>query len=718
MEISELQEHLQDKNEDQIKLECTEINNFKSENKTKNIKKYRSAYIIFCSEIRAILKSKNNSEDQNLLNAHINKNINLKLSNNNDISNEFNCSNNLIYNINAEDNKQNLEDSLADKILQLYKETKINKIPNNVLTKQIAFLWKNCSDNEKKIYYDKEKKEKINFESSKKQCGFNYKYKKCEKFKKPIRFRTPYMFFVKEHKKNMQKKGKFENIEYIRSISENWKKMQKEEKQKFYNMANEDKKRYEYEYDCYMKQIFSMNAKCKKGNSRKTEKINKILSKIEKTQKFKKFKFTKRSLKHNIKNLGLEDFYKIKTENLFDFCQQEISKERKNNLNDIKKNNIKFLKKFENEIFIKENIIESQNNNDVNSFLNKKKNRIYKKPQHVFIIEKTKKNRFSRANNQNNKFHHEDFISINNIKCQNYFQSNEEIKTKIKEIENSNLLNDKMKIDSNFNNNLILQKNLNLIEKQNSVNKFKLKLKDEISDLVKYEFDTEKNAQNNKIENYNKKIIKINYEENSKVKFNSLKSNINNFTNDSNSYLIEPNTNSIKSNLNSIITNLNMNSNSLFLHYNHNNLNKNNDEFKLKESEMFENSPRWKSKNNLKLIGSNNSSYINKNSNPSNINYSKYNFKDIQINKDSNENYNINANSICSNLNYSNEIVNNKNYGNLKPSKSSYKRSCDNLDNILNNYEISNLNLKSECLDVNADSMNLDISIDIEDIEN
>lgn len=233
-----------------IKIEDAEnINYYPHENSVKEnkLKKYRTAYIIFCTEIRSKLKKAEIEES------------------------EFYSKN------------------LKEKFVTLFVEHKKENFNNNVIIRKIAEIWAKCSYEDKKEFYDREKKEKEIFEN-KKQLGLDYKYSKSQRFKKPIRFRTPYMFFIKEHKQNLQNKDKLENIKYIRNISVTWKKMSNEEKQKFISLAQEDKKRYHNEYFNYMRNIFSQSARNKKKNPKKIELIKKFLNKIKKIYKNKKSK--------------------------------------------------------------------------------------------------------------------------------------------------------------------------------------------------------------------------------------------------------------------------------------------------------------------------------------------------------------------------------------------------------------------------------------------
>ena len=121
------------------------LNDNKSESSTLTItspdnlklKKYRSAYIIFCSEIRKKLKLEN-YEDFNL-------------------------------------------EELDRDLRNFFEENKGKKISNNELTIKIAEFWKNCSSKEKEYFLKKEKEEKENFDEKKQKLNVNYKYSKCGK---------------------------------------------------------------------------------------------------------------------------------------------------------------------------------------------------------------------------------------------------------------------------------------------------------------------------------------------------------------------------------------------------------------------------------------------------------------------------------------------------------------------------------------------------------
>src|SRR5690242_903545 len=78
--------------------------------------------------------------------------------------------------------------------------TKFPNLKNSEITKLIAKEWKSLDDFLKEEYYKKEKKEKEIFDQMKKENNAVYSYSKSNKIKKPVRFRTPYMFFMMSNK--------------------------------------------------------------------------------------------------------------------------------------------------------------------------------------------------------------------------------------------------------------------------------------------------------------------------------------------------------------------------------------------------------------------------------------------------------------------------------------------------------------------------------------
>jgi hypothetical protein len=144
---------------------------------------------------------------------------------------------------------------------------------NPELTKMIAAEWKTSDISQKQIYYLKEKEEKLIFEQIKRDNQIDYKYNKNENYKKPLRFRTPYMFYIMDHKLYLNNKDKYQNIEFIKKLSEKWKAMTIAEKQPYIDKSNSDKKRYELDWENYIKSFF----KIKKKNIKKKEKTEKMI---------------------------------------------------------------------------------------------------------------------------------------------------------------------------------------------------------------------------------------------------------------------------------------------------------------------------------------------------------------------------------------------------------------------------------------------------------
>jgi hypothetical protein len=144
---------------------------------------------------------------------------------------------------------------------------------NPELTKMIAAEWKSLDITRKQVYFLKEREEKENFERKKKENKIEYKYNKNEKMKKPVRFRTPYMFYIMDHKLFLNNKDKYKNIELIKKLSDKWKSMSHEEKLPYIEKSNSDKKRYQLDWEEYIKSYF----KIKKKNIRKKEKTERMI---------------------------------------------------------------------------------------------------------------------------------------------------------------------------------------------------------------------------------------------------------------------------------------------------------------------------------------------------------------------------------------------------------------------------------------------------------
>jgi hypothetical protein len=124
------------------------------------------------------------------------------------------------------------------------------------ITRLIAQEWKNLGDADKLKYKEKEKKEKEQFERLKMENKtIRYTYTKYRKPRKPVRHRTPYMFFIKDKKETFKGKS---NIANMTELSEQWRLMQDVEKIQYIKQSEEDKKRYKMELDIYVKTFFHL----------------------------------------------------------------------------------------------------------------------------------------------------------------------------------------------------------------------------------------------------------------------------------------------------------------------------------------------------------------------------------------------------------------------------------------------------------------------------
>jgi hypothetical protein len=430
-----------------IKSESSTLTNITSNNKER-IKKYKSAYIIFCTEIRNKLKSE-------------------------------------YY--------KNFKLEELDKYLNIFfDENKLKKYNNNELTLKIADFWNKCPLNEKEYFFAKEKEEKEIFEEKKQKLNIDYKYPKCVKFKKPIRFRTAYMYYLKEHKEKLQSKDRLKNIEYIRTISNKWNEMTIEEKDKFNKLAIDDKIRYENEYKEYIKDIFTVSTKQNRFSSKNKEKINKIMKKflndsIEKNISLNEILFKKENPKNYNDNNKIKKLsnYKYKEKNKIFL----IKKNKKNydDYSSLKKNNNKYeFNEIKSNPF--KRILENYNNN-----INKKN------------FNYGKENNFTYSKEEN-------FKDERNL----YYKQEEYNINKINNFEDSSNFNIKKEINN-------INKDLN--NSNNYYFKFQI-IKSEEESLSKYEkYITNKDNYNNFNDNISKK--KENRE--NKEKFNKCKDNLNYF---------------------------------------------------------------------------------------------------------------------------------------------------------------------------------------------
>ena len=129
-----------------------------------------------------------------------------------------------------------------------YKKLYPNKLFRE-LFKLIGEEWKNLNENLKLKYYDLEKKSKELFENNKQKVKYNYTINQ-KKNKKPIRTRTPFMIYLHENKKNIDKKN---CISSLKKIGEIWKNLSEKEKGIYIRKAEDDKERYKKDLFEYFK---------------------------------------------------------------------------------------------------------------------------------------------------------------------------------------------------------------------------------------------------------------------------------------------------------------------------------------------------------------------------------------------------------------------------------------------------------------------------------
>jgi hypothetical protein len=120
------------------------------------------------------------------------------------------------------------------------------------ITKQIAKEWNTMPEEIKKQYRERERHEREIFETQKRESAgaSRYRYKTYKKIRKPLRWRTPYMFFVRHNKPTFKGQS---NLENMASLSRQWRLMNNEEKLPFVVLSNEDKKRYLIEQNIYIR---------------------------------------------------------------------------------------------------------------------------------------------------------------------------------------------------------------------------------------------------------------------------------------------------------------------------------------------------------------------------------------------------------------------------------------------------------------------------------
>lgn len=147
---------------------------------------------------------------------------------------------------------------------------------NSEITKMLGHEWKTLDSSTKALYYAKEKEEKEKFNKMKQVNSGGYKYEKNQKNKVPLRFRTPYMFFIMHHKEQLNQLNKHENIRMIKELSAKWKTMTDEEKKPFIDLSEQDKVRQAEEWSDYMANYFKVKVK----NLKKKEKVNRMIDKL------------------------------------------------------------------------------------------------------------------------------------------------------------------------------------------------------------------------------------------------------------------------------------------------------------------------------------------------------------------------------------------------------------------------------------------------------
>jgi hypothetical protein len=125
----------------------------------------------------------------------------------------------------------------------------------------------------KEVYYKQEEQGREQFLKRKQQLNTKYTYKTNPRNKVPVRFRTPYMFFIKKHKEQLNSHSKLENINTIKQLTEVWHNMSKDEKNEYVKMTEEDKNRYDRDVEQFM--LTCMKYKEKK--IKKKEKIERFL---------------------------------------------------------------------------------------------------------------------------------------------------------------------------------------------------------------------------------------------------------------------------------------------------------------------------------------------------------------------------------------------------------------------------------------------------------
>ena len=203
-------------------------------------------------------------------------------------------------------------------------------LTNQNTTKAIAEEWRSMPEAKKEVYYKQEEQGREQFLKRKQQLNAEYKYKTNPRNKVPLRFRTPYMFFIKKHKDQLNSHSKLENINNIKKLTEMWHKMSNEEKSEYVKMRDEDKKRYDREVEQYMMTCM----KFKEKKIKKKEKIDRFLKQFLESKiltgdegALDNFKFEEEAKLEKVKRKSLR---KLKKDNLiFNVCKKQTNKKKR-----------------------------------------------------------------------------------------------------------------------------------------------------------------------------------------------------------------------------------------------------------------------------------------------------------------------------------------------------------------------------------------------------
>jgi len=146
-------------------------------------------------------------------------------------------------------------------------------LSNIELVKKIAFEWRNLPFEEKEVYKQKELKDREEFNLSKSNLNTNIKYK-TRILKRPLRFRTPFMFYLQDNKGVLSKeKNSTTNVDKLREIGAKWKSMSLVDKKNYIEKAKKDKERYNEEFEFYIKTNLLQTKNSKKKKHKKIEKM-------------------------------------------------------------------------------------------------------------------------------------------------------------------------------------------------------------------------------------------------------------------------------------------------------------------------------------------------------------------------------------------------------------------------------------------------------------